>query len=124
MDSFVSSVPLLVACTILPAPHAVYALQFVVHRHGSDRAAIEADSFEHAAIKTHELGLYPAQVTRKESKEFSAEDQLGRNPAHGEFAVVLSVSKAFMIISLVHLLCATGPGFPDGYRARYAASGK
>ena len=75
MDSFVSSVPLLVACTILPAPHAVYALRFVVHQHGSDRAAIEADSFEHAAIKTHELGLYPAQVTRKESKEFSAEDQ-------------------------------------------------
>jgi len=69
VDSFVSSVPLLVACTILPAPHAVYALQFVVHRHGSDRAAIEADSFEHAAIKTRELGLYPAQVTREESRK-------------------------------------------------------
>ena len=50
--------------------------------------------------------------------------RLGRKAAHGGFAVVLSVSKAFMIISLVHHLCATGPGFPDGYRARYAASGK
>ena len=71
MDFVVSSVPLLVACTILPAPHAVYALQFVVHRHGSDRAAIEADSFEHAAIKTHELGIYPARVTREESRKSS-----------------------------------------------------
>jgi hypothetical protein len=34
--------------------------------------------------------------------------RLGRKAAHGGFAVVLSVSKAFMIISHVHHLRATG----------------
>jgi hypothetical protein len=50
-------------------PHAVGALQSVVHQDGSDLAATEAVSLEHAAIKTYELGLYPAEVTRKESRE-------------------------------------------------------
>jgi hypothetical protein len=92
-------------------------------------AAIEADSFEHAAIKTHELGIYPARVTREESRKSSLHYVEKTSPARTQPGPMATSPLFCQSVSAHDHLTRSSfvrhrPGFPDGYRARYAASGK